>query len=51
MRGLFCTFRHIHEDMLVAKNTDLNHRSTTSLVGTQNFSSEVPFPIIRALLR
>ena len=34
IRGLFCAFRHIYEDMLAVNGTDLNDRSTTSLAGT-----------------
>ena len=34
IRGLFYPFKNIYEDMLVANNTDLNDRSTTSLKGT-----------------
>ena len=34
IRGLFYPFKNTYEDMLVANNTDLNDRSTTSLTGT-----------------
>ena len=42
------SFAHLgtYEDILVANNTDLNDRSTTSLAGTKNLSSEVPFPAL-----